>query len=162
MITCSKCNLDKDPKEYYSDPKKVNGKRSSCKKCDWAARDKEKNRIRSRRWHKNMTPAQRANKAAYMIEWKRLNLDRIAGHQRKIKYGLSQQEYEDMLRVQGGKCAICLTEKPGGQGGFNVDHCHTTGKVRGLLCTTCNFGLGQFKDSTAYLKSAIIYLEKSI
>ena len=71
-------------------------------------------------------------------------------------YGLTVQDYDTMYENQKGLCLIC--EKP-----FEVlcvDHCHTTNKVRGLLCTSCNIGLGHLKDDTRILQQAIKYLER--
>lgn len=76
------------------------------------------------------------------------------------KYGIDAAAYDEMLRGQNGVCAICLTATPGGRF-FCVDHCHRTGRVRGLLCTHCNHGLGKFADSTANLERAINYLKCS-
>jgi len=63
------------------------------------------------------------------------------------------------MNRQNYKCAICLTENPGGKGKFYIDHCHTTGKNRGLLCSCCNILLGQAKESKETLMNAIKYLE---
>lgn len=70
------------------------------------------------------------------------------------KYGLTSQDYADMLTDQGGRCAVCdvMMPKPA------VDHCHVNGHVRGLLCSSCNIGLGAFKDNPNALQSAISYL----
>ena len=65
-----------------------------------------------------------------------------------------------MLAAQGGRCAICGTDKPGGKGSFHVDHCHVGGEIRGLLCHSCNIGLGQFKDDRERIQAAIAYLER--
>lgn len=91
--------------------------------------------------------------------------------QRKSKYGISREEFDDMLARQGGGCAICGTTKPGGKGEWHVDHDHSccdippsgAGKTcgncnRGLLCTNCNVGLGSFKDDVDRLAAAIKYL----
>jgi hypothetical protein len=78
------------------------------------------------------------------------------------KYNLSIADFDSMLASQNGLCAICGTDKPPGRHGrWNVDHCHTTGKVRGLLCNRCNAGLGQFNDSPQRLLAAIQYLGRS-
>lgn len=79
------------------------------------------------------------------------------------QYGLSLKQVEQMLEKQNHCCAICK------EAGFkinnkvystlNVDHCHDTGNVRGLLCHNCNRALGLFKDDTNRLKTAITYLE---
>ena len=78
------------------------------------------------------------------------------------KYGISLLEYSQIFMAQGGKCAICGTEDPGTRNGekkaFAVDHCHTTGKVRGLLCEACNTGIGKLKEDVEILQSAIRYL----
>lgn len=72
------------------------------------------------------------------------------------KYRINFKTYVDLFLNQSGRCAICR-EKPEGRNLF-VDHCHTTDKVRGLLCQTCNAGLGMFKDNLAYLARASVYL----
>ena len=75
------------------------------------------------------------------------------------RYGIDEVEWKRMFDAQLGRCAICGSKDPkGNHGVFHVDHCHTTGKVRGLLCDTCNRGLGMFYDNTNILKSAIEYL----
>lgn len=78
-------------------------------------------------------------------------------------YKITPREYNRLRDQQGFCCAIC--GKPEGEDIYKnkpallkIDHCHTTGEVRGLLCQTCNIGLGHFKDSTKLLKSAIRYL----
>jgi len=71
----------------------------------------------------------------------------------RYKYGLSVAEFDKMLAGQGGLCAICADRNPA-----HVDHDHVSGTVRGILCFNCNGGLGQFRDNTSYLGSAITYL----
>ena len=75
------------------------------------------------------------------------------------KYGISIQEYDELLASQNGCCKICGTDTPNGQGRFVIDHNHATGEVRGLLCSTCNTGLGNFFDNPEFLKKAATYLE---
>jgi len=79
----------------------------------------------------------------------------------KRKFGISFQQYQDLLHVQGYACAICHSTEPCGTGDFHVDHDHGTNKIRGLLCSNCNTALGLFKDSQDSLLSAIQYLRKS-
>lgn len=90
---------------------------------------KEKQRLRVRRWHyKNL-------------------------------YGISLKDREDMIEVQGNRCAICKThfsEIPTKH--IHVDHDHSTGKARGILCHHCNQVLGQCKDNISVLKNSIRYL----
>jgi hypothetical protein len=82
-------------------------------------------------------------------------------HQRQRKYGVSQEQFAAMLISQGGACAICGATEAGGRGTFHVDHCHSLGTVRGLLCHNCNVGLGHFRDDTALLLRASNYLAAS-
>lgn len=77
----------------------------------------------------------------------------------KSKYGLSLTEYNDLIRSQGGKCAIC-EKSPKSTQDYHVDHNHDTGQIRGLLCRGCNLGLGHFKESPENLTKAKIYLQK--
>lgn len=81
--------------------------------------------------------------------------------QLRRNYGLSLERYAEMLAAQGNACAICRTRTPRGHGAFHVDHCHDTGRIRGLLCHNCNVGLGNFKDSTSHLVAAIEYLKET-
>lgn len=76
----------------------------------------------------------------------------------KFRYDIAPADYDRMLAEQGGKCAICL--EPAGEKHFSVDHCHTTGKVRSLLCRKCNTGLGSFRDSIPLLQTAIDYIQR--
>ena len=85
----------------------------------------------------------------------------------KQKFNLSLEDYEQIVLRQNGKCLICgdlpkvRTDSKGRiKDRLDVDHCHKTGKVRGLLCHNCNKGLGQFKESLELLKNAVIYMEQ--
>ena|ERR1035437_7143192 len=75
-------------------------------------------------------------------------------------YGLTIEEYNDRLKSQEHRCAICGINASALSVALHVDHCHETGIVRGLLCGRCNLGLGQFEDSQSRLELAIKYLEK--
>jgi hypothetical protein len=79
------------------------------------------------------------------------------------EYGMSLQDYETLLAKQGNACAICKRTETSLQYGhiqqLAVDHCHTTGKVRGLLCVKCNTMLGGAEDSKTTLQTALSYLE---
>jgi hypothetical protein len=81
----------------------------------------------------------------------------------KKRYGITQLDYDKMFVEQNGKCAICGSSeiKRTNSKHFCIDHCHTTNKVRGLLCHDCNVILGKLKDSVDMCKSVIKYLEKS-
>lgn len=73
------------------------------------------------------------------------------------KYGLSWEDFLRLNKEQDGKCAICFIH----MNPPSVDHCHSTGRVRGLLCKPCNHGLGLFKDAPSSLRAAASYLEKA-
>jgi len=74
------------------------------------------------------------------------------------RYGITLYEYYLMLVEQGFVCAICEGVSPTHR--LAVDHCHATGKVRGLLCHACNAGMGKLRDDPALLRAAAAYLEK--
>ncbi len=75
-----------------------------------------------------------------------------------IKYGMTLVDYQNLLESQGGVCAICGSEKSCADRPLAVDHCHDTGVVRGLLCSSCNSGLGYFRDDPNRLEAAVRYL----
>jgi len=79
---------------------------------------------------------------------------------RKIKYDLSQEDYDLKLKEQNYSCAICDIHKDDYSKEFSVDHCHKTGKVRSLLCTQCNSGIGFFRENITLMKKAIQYIKK--
>jgi hypothetical protein len=87
----------------------------------------------------------------------KINLQRI----NKI-YNLSKLEYDNLIKSQNNKCAICNKEHlDNTKNKLFIDHNHTSGKVRGLLCHHCNVALGSFYDNIDFLKNAIVYLEKN-
>jgi hypothetical protein len=108
-------------------------------------------------------PASLSRAADYQRKWRAENLVRSKGYNLKRHFGLTLQEYEEMERAQGGACAVCgkpehVVDKAGRLRNLAVDHCHKTGKIRGLLCTNCNKALGHFKDDPVLLQRAIEYL----
>lgn len=80
----------------------------------------------------------------------------------KRTYGISQEEYKKRVDVQNGECFICKTKHDPNipHGRLCVDHCHKTGEIRGLLCSTCNTALGNAKDDPKILRKLAAYLEK--
>lgn len=78
----------------------------------------------------------------------------------KRRYGICRAEWNEILQQQNGGCAVCGKARCS-RGRLHVDHCHKTGKVRGLLCENCNAGIGRFQDSSSLLRRAAEYLEKS-
>lgn len=102
-------------------------------------------------------------KYSAQYEWNKRNPEKTKLAYRrcmlKRRYGITLEEYEKMFAEQDGKCAICKGVCPTGRN-LAVDHDHDTGKVRGLLCSRCNQGIGQLRN-IAILQSAITYLKES-
>ena len=101
----------------------------------------------------------------YNKKWKEKNPVKARDHQRrsqlKRRYGITPEDVDALMEAQGGVCAICKTDDPGGRGVFVIDHCHDTGKVRGLLCNLCNKGLGCLGDTVDKLEAATDYLRRT-
>jgi hypothetical protein len=77
------------------------------------------------------------------------------------RYTITAEEYDRLLMEQGGACPICGAKpQDARRGALEVDHCHATGEVRGLLCGPCNRGIGQLGDSSALLRKAADYLDR--
>ena len=75
------------------------------------------------------------------------------------KFGLSWEGYQQLFEQQQGKCAICEKHQSELKKRLHVDHCHKTGKIRGLLCRNCNLFLGNIQDSKKFLSNALKYLD---
>lgn len=142
-----------NPKHYHGKPckkcsntlKYVSGK--NCVSCH-----KEHNAHYARSNRRKMEPA--------TLKWRAANPDKVRDSKRIAslkKYGLSLEGFNDMRDKQNGRCAICACVPDQ----FYVDHCHSTGAVRGLLCNHCNLGLGHFKDTPDFLLIAVAYLNQT-
>lgn len=117
------------------------------------------------------TPSPRCracNVVANRESWAK-NGSRGINWERRIKYvfGMTREDYDHLLASQGGSCAICQTKSPIGRRykngrieKFSIDHCHRTGRIRGLLCMKCNMSIGQFDDSLPLLQKAMEYLRQ--
>jgi len=130
-----------------------------CKTCD---ADKAANRLSCRRGHEftpENTKWQKGTKPGTLNRTCRTCMRRFFRfRQLHSRYGLTIEEYDAMVRMQGGRCAICGTDKPGGHGTwFCVDHDHATGRVRGLLCQPCNVKLAAVEDPD-FMAAATRYL----
>ncbi|MEV5146276.1 endonuclease VII domain-containing protein [Streptomyces sp. NPDC052727] len=100
-------------------------------------------------WHRNATASDGLStrcKACRAAQGRELHLKR--------QYGLTEAERDELVTAQGGVCCICLSAPPA-----HVDHCHETGRVRGVLCFSCNAALGQFKDRPDVIRRAAVYVE---
>lgn len=89
----------------------------------------------------------------------------IRNVQLRTIYGISQAEYDEMAAAQDHRCAVCRKPETAKSNRtesvrkLSVDHCHRTGRVRALLCSECNTGLGKFRDDPELLRQAAVYLE---
>lgn len=97
--------------------------------------------------------------AVRQLQWRKENTARHRNTVLLRKYGITLADFKQMLVVQGGVCAICDGTDIQGTGDWHVDHDHATGKVRGVLCSFCNTGLGMFKDNPKALMKAVRYLK---
>ena len=110
--------------------------------------------------------------AARNRRWREKNKERINAQQRarydpakwrndylKRTFGITQSDYEEMLALQGSRCAIC-GRAPDEAKALHIDHCHDSGKIRALLCGSCNRMLGLAKDSPEILEGAARYLRR--
>jgi Recombination endonuclease VII len=96
-------------------------------------------------------------------QWRKEHPERHLASTRSSKlrsYGLTEDQYREMHDQQRGLCAICTEPCKLGRR-LAVDHCHTTGRVRGLLCARCNMSIGKFEDRVELLQSAISYLQET-
>jgi len=104
----------------------------------------------------NWQKENRQNHRDYDKKWRQKNPTKQREAYLKRAYKLSLKEFEELKLIQEGRCAICLFRVKR----LVIDHCHKTIKIRGLLCTTCNAGIGQFKDDIELLAKAIAYLKR--
>jgi hypothetical protein len=130
---------------------------------------------RARLWmakRRSESPELRERGREYARKWGQNNKERRNLNLRKYrlltKYGMTMADFDAMLTKQDGLCAICRvkmtppaspSKAKEGKSSMTVDHCHSTGRVRGILCQTCNLALGMFKDSIVRVRYAVAYLE---
>lgn len=164
MKKCSKCQEIKSVKDFYKNKAKKDGLTTECKACSKANYEiqkvKHKDRIKRRKIEYHKENAEKICKKS--ATWYANNKERAAKTNRKNrlkKYGLTFESFEKLLAKQNEKCAICFSPFESDYG-RHIDHCHTTEKVRGVLCGPCNQALGLFKENTQTLKNAVKYLNK--
>lgn len=146
MKTCSQCKEVKSLDDFYDEPRVKDGKQARCKICHGKATEKY------RKEHPELY------RKASLKHWHSLDVKKKQARWIK-RYGIDAKDYKQMLIAQNGVCKIC--QKPCFSRQFlSVDHCHKTGKVRGLLCVKCNTALGMMDDNIDYLNAAIDYLKQ--
>lgn len=142
-LYCPHCGLDKPDDEFYRAPRNLGRRNRSswCKLCT-----KEQNRDRKR--------LQRANGTLPSVMGPEYHRD----YHLRTKYGLTPEDVDAMLAEQGG-CAVCGSDDPGRwKNGWHVDHDHSTGRVRAILCNGCNAGIGLMADDQERVRRAYEYL----
>lgn len=150
MKTCAKCKRELEESCFNKRKETLDGLRYTCKECEHTAykkwkesnpeKAKERWRMASNRYH-GKDPATRNLKC------------------RIRRVNMTESEYFKILESQKGRCKICgIEEKYTSKKRLHIDHNHSTGKIRGLLCSNCNTALGLMKDDVLILKSAIQYL----
>jgi len=132
-------------KQYQRDYRSKNREAIRARQLEYNRRYREKNR-------------QRLNE--YSRQYRKKNRDKQWEADLKCNYGITAVEYYELLDRQSGGCAICGVQENKNGSRLAVDHCHETGRVRGILCHDHNTALGKFRDDVRLLKRAISYLEE--
>lgn len=153
MKFCSSCRENKPLEDFHKRKKSKDGAHSYCKICtslrnkEWFANNKQKHAATCASWYSKNK--EKANKSG--TDW----------HYRS-NYGISYEDFILLAGKQQNKCAICSTTIVFSGRGANravMDHCHTTGNIRGVLCSSCNQGIGLLREDIDILKGSILYLE---
>lgn len=174
--TCKGCDAARFAVKYVPHPEGRIGPRRpplpldtlrSCTKCKTTKPLSEFSLSRRARGTQNAVYRSNCKKCASLdtIEWHKRNPGRVEANRRtrNLKlYGMTKQDYVDLLHKQGGGCAICGTDRGGQKSGkvmrMSVDHDHRTGAFRGILCNRCNRAIGLLGDDPILLRKAISYL----
>ena len=136
---CTKCGVSKALADFHIESRSKSGFQRWCKACaNKYRRDRHNNNpaYRAKR-HESQKRLYRKNPVAWILRCRKNEMLR--------KYGLTWIAYQWMLAQQENKCALCRTDAPGGKGQWHVDHCHDSKIVRGILCHSCNTGLGTYE-----------------
>lgn len=154
---CNTCKQHKPLSAFYKIANGKDGVRPQCKECT-SKREKEKY-ANSSDWREDKIRKQR-EKRETDPEFKAAHRARCRRWHLKHTYGLSEADYLAMVEKQNGRCAICgeLPEDRKARSSLVVDHCHSTGVVRGLLCDLCNTAIGKFNDDYRLVEKAAKYL----
>src|SRR5688572_9957760 len=149
MKRCRMCGVEKPLSDFYRMAGMRDGHRNECKRCGLDAKaarhraNPQPGRERARQWKIDNPEREAARQRAYRESGKAAISNRKSYLKRK--YGITVEQYDELLAAQGGVCAIC-TSPPRDDISLHVDHDHETGERRGLLCFRCNNALGDFGD----------------
>jgi hypothetical protein len=148
-------------RKLSTDPKVVKHRESSRKwrlnNPDYGKRYRDANKDRQKDWYLKNKEREQERSRNYYHE----NTDSYRNSYYLRDFGITLSDYNTMLREQGGVCKICAQPSNDGKR-LRVDHCHTTGKVRGLLCRTCNLAIGHLRDSPVLANKLADYLLNSL
>lgn len=142
------------------------GIRSDCKACgvkaavEYYKKHPEKKKAKDKKYKQQHLEQIKIQQKEYrnMPKYSQKQRDYIRNWHLKTTYSITTDDYNDMFIEQGGCCAICGTHQSKLKKILRVDHCHETGRVRGLLCDGCNIALSRMKDNINILQNAIKYL----
>jgi hypothetical protein len=140
---CAHCKTTKPLNMFHKSKNKPFGRHDQCKEC---------------RKLMNQTPHSRQVVLEARKRYYQKHKKTIRSKDLFKRFGITLDDYNRILKEQNDSCKICSTHLEAFKKGLHVDHCHKTGKVRGILCTNCNTGLGMFKDNPELLTLAISYL----
>jgi len=153
MKRCAKCQTAKPVDDFSPDKQHSDGKLSWCRPCVnayyRAKRTGNKEYSQYQMKYRKSTPERQE-------KWNRSRRNMAF----RTAYGITVEQWEEMKEAQGNKCAICRRPFTGNTKRIQVDHDHTTGQVRDLLCYKCNTLLGQCSDDIDTLQRAIAYLRR--
>jgi len=142
---CSACGQTKFVFDFDKNKSRKSGYGSICKEC--------------RRKYRRRKECHKANNECSK-RWRKANPEKVRRQQLKYSYGLTIEEYNQMFEQQKGCCAICGRHQSELKLTLGVDHNHTTGEIRKLLCRGCNSGIGHFNDDIELLLKAVNYLKE--
>lgn len=140
------------------------------KNREYRKNNKEKVKETNDNWSKNNRDKVNARAKVYRDKnkdktknlsdiWYQNNKERVRYNKIKRIYGLTKEQFEEMLKQQNNCCATCGIKDTDTKSGYLViDHCHTTGKVRGLLCNPCNTAIGLLKENKQTIGNLVRYL----
>lgn len=140
------CRHKTNPKSFGKDKSQPDGLKKYCRACDSARKEAQRNyRERARK-----AKLQKAKDRAQEAKLPKVEASRFR------QYGLTEKKFDQMYEGQDERCKICKVWQDSNE--IHIDHDHSTGRVRGLLCKRCNFGLGWFNDKPDFLETAAWYL----
>lgn len=167
---CYKCREAFPLSGFHKNRNNKDGHGTACKKCaieasaKWQKDFRENANARSAEWKKrHVEQVKKASRKHYLEKVKTLPPEIRAANTRRWhlgKYGLTNENYEGILKSQGGGCAICGSSEAGRGKRLPVDHCHRTGKTRGILCLHCNTSLHRLETHSDWTEKALAYLRK--